>query len=62
MLVNRDPIDSCFAMYRVLFGEAYPFSYDFDDPAKYYAAYERLMNHWRVALKVRCTKSGTKNS
>jgi tetratricopeptide (TPR) repeat protein len=50
VLVNREPLDSCFAMYRTLFGEAYPFSYDFDDLAKYYAAYERLMNHWRACL------------
>lgn len=50
LLVNRHPVDSCFAMYRILFGEAYPFSYDFDDLAKYYAAYERLMNHWRASL------------
>lgn len=50
VLVNRQPVDSCFAMYRILFGEAYPFSYDFDDLAKYYAAYERLMSHWRESL------------
>jgi tetratricopeptide (TPR) repeat protein len=50
VLVNRDPVDSCFAMYRILFGKAYPFSYDFDDLAKYYAAYERLMDHWRACL------------
>jgi tetratricopeptide (TPR) repeat protein len=50
VLVNREPLDSCFAMYRTLFGEAYPFSYDFDDLAKYYAAYERLVNHWRTCL------------
>ena len=50
VLVNRHPVDSCFAMYRILFGEAYPFSYDFDDLAKYYAAYERLMDHWRASL------------
>jgi tetratricopeptide (TPR) repeat protein len=50
VLVNRHPVDSCFAMYRTLFGEAYPFSYDFDDLAKYYAAYERLMAHWRALL------------
>lgn len=48
--VKRHPVDSCFAMYRTLFGEAYPFSYDFDDLAKYYAAYERLMHHWRASL------------
>ncbi len=50
VLVSREPLDSCFAMYRTLFGEAYPFSYDFDDLARYYAAYERLMNHWRACL------------
>jgi hypothetical protein len=50
LLVRRSPLDSCFAMYRTLFGEAYPFSYDFDDLARYYAAYDRLMNHWRLIL------------
>jgi len=45
--VTRSPLDSCFAMYRSLFGEAYPFSYDFDELARYYAAYETLMRHWR---------------
>jgi hypothetical protein len=50
VIVNREPLDSCFAMYRTLFGEAYPFSYDFEDLANYYAAYERLMNHWRACL------------
>ena len=50
VLVSREPLDSCFAMYRTLFGEAYPFSYDFEDLARYYAAYERLMNHWRACL------------
>ncbi len=44
--VRRSPLDSCFAMYRALFGEAYPFSYDFDELARYYAAYARLMAHW----------------
>jgi tetratricopeptide (TPR) repeat protein len=50
LLVRRSPLDSCFAMYRTLFGEAYPFSYDFEDLGRYYAAYERLMNHWRAML------------
>ena len=49
-VVRRSPLDSCFAMYRTLFGDAYPFSYDFDDLGRYYGAYERLMNHWRRAL------------
>ena len=50
LLIKRSPLDSCFAMYRTLFGDAYPFSYDFADLGRYYAAYERLMNHWRQIL------------
>ncbi len=46
LLVRRAPLDSCFAMYRTLFGEAYPFSYDFQDLARYCAAYQRLIDHW----------------
>jgi hypothetical protein len=33
-------------MFRTLFGAAYPFSYDFDELARYYAVYDRLMRHW----------------
>lgn len=51
--VRRNPLDSCFAMFRTLFGEAYPFSYDLDDLARYYAAYERLMVHWAHACPER---------
>ena len=50
LLVSRAPLDSCFAMYRTLFGEAYQFSYDFEDLARYYAAYARLIEHWRDTL------------
>jgi len=50
LLVSRAPLDSCFAMFRTLFGDAYPFTYDFDELARYYAAYARLVNHWRALL------------
>ncbi len=50
VLLSRSPLDGCFAMYRTLFGEAYPFSYDFEDLARYYAAYSRLIAHWRDTL------------
>ena len=46
--VRRSPLDSCFAMYRTVFGDAYPFSYDFEELAHYYAAYDRLRTHWRT--------------
>jgi tetratricopeptide (TPR) repeat protein len=48
--INRDPVDSCFAMWRTLFAEAYPFSYDFKDLACYFDIYRKLQAHWhRVA-------------
>jgi tetratricopeptide (TPR) repeat protein len=50
VLVSRSPLDSCFAMYRTLFGGGYLFSYDFEDLARYYAAYSRLVDHWRDAF------------
>jgi hypothetical protein len=50
LLVRRTPIDSCFAMFRTLFGDAYPFTYDWEELARYYAAYDRLIAHWRSVL------------
>jgi tetratricopeptide (TPR) repeat protein len=50
LLVSRSPLDSCFAMYRTLFAAGYPFSYDLEELGRYYAAYARLMDHWRTAL------------
>jgi len=46
----RHPMDACFGMYKTLFRMGYPFSYDFEDLARYYAAYLRLMAHWREVL------------
>ncbi|MDZ7768439.1 MAG: sulfotransferase [Woeseiaceae bacterium] len=39
--IRRNPMDSCYGMYRTLFRAGYPFSYDFDDLARYYIAYSR---------------------
>ena len=46
--IRRNPMDSCYGMYRTLFRAGYPFSYDFDDLARYYIAYVQLMEHWRT--------------
>lgn len=46
--VRRHPVDSCLSMYRALFRTGYPFSYDLDDLAEYYIAYDALMRHWRM--------------
>lgn len=46
--VRRHPVDACLSMYRALFGTGYPFSYDLDDLARYYIAYDALMRHWQT--------------
>jgi len=48
--VYRHPLDSIFAIYKQLFKSAYPMSYDLDELAKYYVAYDRLMKHWRSVI------------
>lgn len=48
--VTRNPVAACYAMYKTLFSEGYPFSYDQAELGRYYAAYRRLMAHWRDTL------------
>ncbi|ALS99553.1 tetratricopeptide repeat-containing sulfotransferase family protein [Lacimicrobium alkaliphilum] len=48
--VQRDPMDTCYAIYKHLFTHAYPFSYNLDELGQYYQAYQRLMAHWQQAL------------
>ncbi len=48
--LKRHPMDSCYAMYKTLFRMGYPFSYNLDDIADYYIAYDKLMRHWRSLL------------
>lgn len=48
--LTRDPLDTGFAIYKTLFDEAYPFSYDLAELGAYINAYRRLMAHWRAAL------------
>ena len=47
--VQRHPMAACYAMYKTLFEDAYPFSYDLSELARYYLAYRRLMQHWTLA-------------
>jgi tetratricopeptide (TPR) repeat protein len=48
--VQRDPMAACYAMYKTLFKDGYPFSYDLRELARVYAAYRRLMSHWETAF------------
>ena len=48
--VQRDPMDTCYAVYKTLFTDAYPFSYDLEELGNYYVAHHRLMTHWHAVL------------
>jgi hypothetical protein len=48
--VVRGPLATCLSIYKVLFDRGYPFSYDLEELALYYAGYRRLMDHWKQAL------------
>ncbi len=48
--VRRNPLDTCYAVYKTLFFGAYRFSYDLDELADYYISYHRQMAHWRAVL------------
>jgi len=49
--LKRRPMDSCYALYKQLFADqVFPYSYDFEELAQYYAAFRQLIAHWHAAL------------
>ena len=44
--VTRHPMATCYGIYKVLFEQGYPFSYDLAEIGAYYIGYRRLMAHW----------------
>lgn len=50
ILVWREPMDTCYWMYRQLFTDIYQFSYDLDELGRYFLAYRDLMRHWVQVL------------
>ena len=48
--LTRHPMAAGYAMYKTLFKDGYPFSYDLDEIAQYYIAYRKLMDHWSAVL------------
>jgi Flp pilus assembly protein TadD len=48
--VTRHPMANGYGMFKTLFQQGYPFSYDLDDLGRYIAAYMRLMAHWQDVL------------
>jgi len=47
ILLRRNPMDNCFAMYKQSF---FSFAYTLEDLGKYYVAYDRLRRHWAEML------------
>jgi len=48
--LRRDPLDTCYAVYKTLFFNAYSYSYDLDELAEYYVGYLAHMDHWHRVL------------
>jgi hypothetical protein len=48
--LTRNPMAAGYAMYKTLFKDGYPFSYDLDEIARYYIAYRKLMDHWSAVM------------
>ncbi len=47
----RDPLDTCFSIWRRLFGgDSVPFAYDQTELGRYYVLYRELMQHWNRVL------------
>lgn len=43
----RDPRDVCFSVFKQLFADAYPHSYNLEEMARHFVRYYRLMDVWR---------------
>jgi len=48
--LRRNPLDSCFSMYKQVFTWAYKFSYSLENLGRYMVAHERLRKHWAEVL------------
>jgi tetratricopeptide (TPR) repeat protein len=48
--LTRHPLAVCYAMYKTLFRDGYPFSYDLTEIGQYYLGYRRLMAHWNATM------------
>jgi tetratricopeptide (TPR) repeat protein len=50
VLLQRHPMDTCYAIYKQLFVDAYPFSYSQRELGQYFVAYQQLIEHWQTVL------------
>lgn len=50
ILIQRHPLDACWAIYKAHFQGMFPFSYDQLELAEYCLAFRRLAHHWKTTL------------
>jgi tetratricopeptide (TPR) repeat protein len=50
ILIQRHPLDACWAIYKAHFQGKFSFAYHQIELAEYYLAYRRLARHWRATL------------
>lgn len=48
--LTRDPMDTCYAVFKTTFINAYHFSYKLEEVAEYFVAYRRMMDHWHAVM------------
>ena len=48
---RRDPLDTCFSCYSLLFATGHDYAYDLEELGGYYRLYEGLMSHWRGVFR-----------
>ncbi|MDE2264955.1 MAG: sulfotransferase [Alphaproteobacteria bacterium] len=48
--VKRNPLDTCFSCYSLMFAGDVNFSYDLGELGRYYKAYNAMMAHWHEVL------------
>ncbi len=46
----RDPMDTCWSLYRQCFQDAHYYSYDQQSLGRFYVRYQQLMQHWKRVL------------
>jgi hypothetical protein len=46
----RDPMDTCYAIFKTMFINAYHFAYQLEELAEYFIAYRRMMDHWHAVM------------
>lgn len=50
--IHRNPLDTCLSCYLQDFSSGHSYAYDLTQLGRYYRAYERIMDHWRRALRI----------